>query len=387
MMALRRMVLGLLVATFSSSAISADDSTSLAWLGQAFFFDTNLSLERTLSCATCHDPNAAFSDPRDNGVLAAASLGSDGVSLGDRHAPSLGYVALTPEFSRDADGLYHGGLFWDGRANNLAEQALVPIFDQTEMRLSGPEQLAERVLENPDYRRQLVSLFGDQIETDPEQLSKAVGKALAAFQQTEQLQPFDSPYDDFLRGEYQPTLQESLGMALFFTEGFTNCNQCHQLQDVPNRRLETFSNYAFENIGLPVNERLRSVNRKRELANDPEYKDKGLAMRPDIPGGEQDGRFKVPSLRNVAVTGPYMHNGVFSELRTVLDFYNKYNRSGGDSQINPETGEPWGDAEVPETIAMDKLTGTMPLEPRHLDALEAFLRMLTDKRYQHLLED
>lgn len=383
----RQVMLGLLLANFSSVAIANDDSTSLAWLGQAFFFDTNLSRERTLACATCHDPNRAFTDARDNGVFSAASLGSDGISLGDRQAPSLGYVSLTPSFSQDEEGIYHGGLFWDGRAADLAEQALIPIFDPTEMQLSGPEQLADRVLENPEYQRRLVSLFGEQVVADTQLLSEAVGQALAAFQQGEQFQPFDSKYDEYLQGNYQPTLQESLGMALFFTEGFTNCNECHQLQDVPGRRLETFSNYAFENIGVPVNQRLRAANGRQFDAEGKPYVDKGLAFRPETPQGDTDGRFKVPSLRNVAVTGPYMHNGVFSELRTVLDFYNKYNRSGGDSQINPETGEPWGNAEVPETIALDKLTGTMPLEPRHLDALEAFLRMLTDKRYQHLLED
>ncbi|HWK54079.1 MAG TPA: cytochrome-c peroxidase, partial [Hyphomicrobiales bacterium] len=92
-------------------------------LGRALFFDVNLSRDRTQSCATCHDPARAFTDWRDSGVNAAASLGDDQLSLGDRNAPTASYASLTPDFHRDAQGEYVGGQFWDGRAATLDAQA------------------------------------------------------------------------------------------------------------------------------------------------------------------------------------------------------------------------------------------------------------------------
>ena len=120
------------------------------------------------------------------------------------------------------------------------------------------------------------------------------------------------------------------------------------------------------------------------------YIDPGLAANPRIPQVTDpaliSGRIKVPSLRNVAVTGPYMHNGVFDELSTVMLFYNHFNESGGAGQINPETGTPWLDANNPDQIVLDKLRSGFPLSPVQIEALTAFLRMLTDQQYEHLLD-
>jgi len=91
-------------------------------------------------------------------------------------------------------------------------------------------------------------------------------------------------------------------------------------------------------------------------------------------------------LRNVAITAPYMHNGVFQDLRTVVLFYNKYLARGSKAQINPETGEPWGEPEVAENLALEKLQFGRALDERGIDALVAFMRMLTDKRYEAVLE-
>jgi cytochrome c peroxidase len=109
-------------------------------------------------------------------------------------------------------------------------------------------------------------------------------------------------------------------------------------------------------------------------------------MHPDIDDPNQRGKFKTPSLRNVAVTPPYMHNGVFKDLRTVVLFYNKYNSRSLARQINPETGEAWAKPEVPENLSMELLESGPALDDRRIDALVAFMKTLTDQRYEHLLE-
>ena len=118
----RRVFPFLTVLTILASA-SATAEDGLAALGEALFFDTNLSLNRTQSCATCHNPAAAFTDTRENASGRAVSLGDDGQSLGDRNTPSITYAALLPEFGRDDTGVYAGGAFFDGRARDLGDQA------------------------------------------------------------------------------------------------------------------------------------------------------------------------------------------------------------------------------------------------------------------------
>lgn len=356
---------------FVPATADAQAVEPLTELGQQLFFDTDLSLNRTQSCASCHNPDRAFTDTRPNQVLSAASTGADGLSLGDRQAPALTYGNYSPELHEVEPGVYAGGQFWDGRALSLEQQAISPLYSPLEMALPDASALRDRLLEKDFYRQAFRQLFTPDIFEQPDVLHEAFGKAVAAFQRTPVFSSFDSRYDRYLRGELQPTLQEMIGMGLFFSRDFANCSHCHQLNAVPNTPGETFSNYRYENIGLPVNSQLRAANGKGADFVDP--------------GFMQQGRFKVPGLRNVAVTSPYMHNGVFSELRTVLLFYNKFNTTGGTSQINPETGQPWGEPEVDGHRDMVKLNAGIPLSSRHMDALEAFMRMLTDQRYEHLL--
>ena len=112
--------------------------------------------------------------------------------------------------------------------------------------------------------------------------------------------------------------------------------------------------------------------------------DQGLLANPNVSDKKHLGKHKVPTLRNVAVTAPYMHNGVFKDLRTVVEFYDKYNNQ--ERNINPETGEPWDEPEVKETISLEDLKAKKQND-RKVDALVAFMKLLTDKRYEHLLED
>lgn len=350
-------------------------------LGQALFFDVNLSLDRKQSCATCHDPARAFTDWRDSGVGAAASMGGDMHTIGDRNAPTISYASLIPALQLNQNGDYVGGLFWDGRADTLEEQAGGPPLNPDEMAMTDSALVQQRLKENANYGYAFRDLFGEEVLENSETAFAAMLESIAAFERTEFFSPFDSRYDRYLAGEYEPTEQETLGMTLFFSNQFANCNKCHQLQTLPEAKLETFSNYRFHNIGVPANKLLREANGRGAA-----HVDHGLLENPEITDQAQDGKFRVPTLRNVAITAPYMHNGVFKDLRTVVKFYNKYQAKGSKAQINPETGKQWGEPEVAANIALEELQSTRALDDRSIDALVAFMRMLTDKRYEPLLE-
>ena len=375
-------VAGLLL-TGCSSDQTAPTKISLnkAELGQALYFDTNLSANRTQSCATCHAPEAGFVDPRDNGVKGAVSLGDDGQSLGDRHAPSAAYAMFSPDFQLTKEGEYKGGQFHDGRENDLAGQAGGPPTNPVEMGLESKAMAVSRLQENPVYVDNFTALYGADIFSNKDQAYAAMADSIAAFERTELFAPFDSRYDRFLRGEAELSAEEELGRTLFFSQQFTNCNLCHQLKPNPGAEQETFTNYEYHNIGVPVNTAVRAVN---GVATD--HIDHGLLDNPAVNDPAQDGKFKTPTLRNVAITGPYMHNGVFQDLRTVVLFYNKYNSRSAKRQINPETGELWAAPEVPHTLALQELETGPALNDQRIDALVAFMKTLTDKRYEHLLQ-
>lgn len=350
-------------------------------LGQALYFDTDLSKNRSQSCATCHDPAAGFVDPRETAAGRAVSLGDDGVSLGDRNAPTASYAALTPPFHLDDQGRWIGGQFLDGRAADLEAQAGGPPLNPIEMGLPDKAAVVARLRQNPDYVASMQALFAADLFEDTDRTYAAMTRAIAAYERSAEFAPFDSRYDRFLRGEYTLTAEEDLGRVLFFSQQFTNCNLCHQLRRSAIDPAETFSNYQYHNIGVPENTEVRALN-----GSEPGFVDPGLLANPQVDDPAQRGKFKVPTLRNVAVTGPYMHNGVFRDLRTVVLFYNKYNSRAEARQINPETGARWRDPEVAESISIKELTTGPALDDQRIDALVAFLKTLTDARYEGMLE-
>jgi cytochrome c peroxidase len=111
-----------------------------------------------------------------------------------------------------------------------------------------------------------------------------------------------------------------------------------------------------------------------------------LLNNPQVSDSAERGKYKVPTLRNVAVTGPYMHNGSFTDLETVLRFYNSYNSKSAASKLNPETGKPWGEPEVAENLSLSELEHGPALDDKRIQALVAFLETLTDRRYEALLD-
>lgn len=370
-----------LTGCMTSSQTDADPAMTRTELGQSLFFDTNLSANRTQSCATCHSPEQGFADPRDNGVKGAVSLGDDGHSRGDRNAPTAAYAMFSPAFQLTSDGKYKGGQFHDGRESSLAGQAGGPPTNPIEMGMPSKQVTVERLLENPTYADAFRTLYGNTIFTDDDKAYAAMADSIAAFERTELFAPFNSKYDRFLSDKYQLTEQEELGRTLFFSEQFTNCNQCHQLRSRPGAAQETFTNYEYHNIGVPLNQAVRSIN-----GVNTDHIDQGLLNNPAVTDPAQAGKFKVPTLRNVAVTGPYMHNGVFQDLRTVVLFYNKYNSRNAMRQINPESDIQWQQPEVAENISLQELESGPALNDQRIDALVAFMETLSDQRYEHLLK-
>jgi cytochrome c peroxidase len=335
-------------------------------LGRALFFDPNLSEPPGQACATCHDPARAFSDPR--GSLAGAlSVGADGHSLGERNTPALTYIAFVPVFGRAA-GHYQGGLFLDGRAATLAEQAIEPMLNPLEMAMPDKAAIARRVLAEPAYRQALQQLFGAQVVTLENATLAGITAAIAAFERSAAFSTFDSRYDRYLSGNYEMTRAEAIGREVFFS-GLVNCIQCHLNNPDQVSERETFTNHRYHNIGTPKNPAING------------QPDPGLGGHLENPA--EAGKFRVPSLRNVAVTAPYMHNGVFADLETAVAFYAKYTLR---NQHNPDTGEPWQPAAIEETVDLEILVDGQPIDPARIHHLTAFLKTLTDRRYEHLLD-
>lgn len=365
----------------AGAASPPETIASITDLGEQLFHDRNLSLTRSQSCATCHDPEHAFIDPRDNVVNGAASVGDDGRSLGLRNTPTLTYAALTPDFEQMSDGDYRGGQFLDGRARHLRQQVNLeggPLLNPVEMMMPNRDAVIARIRENPDYETAYRRFFGDNIFDNPRSANfpfTRIGQAIAAFEETDRFATFDSRYDRHLRGESKMSTEEALGLSLFEQ----HCSHCHSAADVHDSSRETFSNYRYYNIGVPINRQLRT-------ARGDELPDPGLLGNAAVDDGRHAGKFRTPGLRNVAVTAPYMHNGVFSTLRAVIKLH-LHRGAGAQSTfpLNPETGLPWDATDYPATVAREALAQTGDLSSSDIDMLIRFMESLTDERYERLL--
>ncbi len=363
-------------------------------LGERFFFDTNLSLHQNMSCATCHNPEHAFIDARfynnpNDPTHGALSLGSDSLALGGRNTPSAAYTAFAPEFGL-YNNEYKGGQFHDGRASNLKEQAKGPFLDTAEMMMPDMQSVVDKIKENSEYVSSMKALYGETIlDNNVTEAYDKIAQSIATFEKSELFSPFDSKYDKFIEcktsgnGEgfcYEDgnwSIEEQAGYALFFSNNNTNCASCHTLNSSTEATShEMFTNYKFENIGTP-----RNLEALQARDGNTITKDKGLGGFLD--DATHDGKIKVPSLRNVGVTPPYMSNGVFKNLRTVLEFYDHL--GVGTRVNNPQTNKPWGEMDYNKTINHTLLKQTKELTDQKIMNLEAFLKTLTDKRYTHLL--
>ena len=340
-------------------------------LGEKLFHDTTLSKDQTMSCATCHDAEHAFIDSRPTNLSLGASLGDDLTSIGDRNAPTASYASFIPKFHfDDAEGLFIGGQFLDGRATDLKTQAKGPFLNPVEMNMPDEASVITRVQENPEYVSAFKSIYGEGIFDNTQEAYDAVSEAIANFEKTEAFAPFDSKFDKMLKGEATFTDQEARGLALF--NGKAQCVLCH----VSEGDKAQFTDFSYDNLGVPVNHPLRDANHKGT-----DFVDNGLFENVEVNDEGLKGAFRVSTLRNIAVTGPYMHNGVFSNLKTVVHFYNT--RDVNDS-LNPETGAAWGAGEVAVNQNTEEL-GNLGLTHEEEEDIVAFLETLTDEKYEHLI--
>ena len=279
----------------------------------------------------------------------------------------VSYALFSPEFSND--GEFIGGQFFDGRASNLTEQAKGPFLNAVEMQMPSESAVVDRILENPAYIEQMQTIYGPNIFDNPADAFAALADAIANFETSAEFQSFDSKLDGVRAGVNNFTAQEAEGEQLFRS---ANCTSCHS--DRGNNAL--FTNFRFENIGVPKNIAVRTAN-GLGLA----HIDHGLLENTSVNNAREDGKFKVSSLRNIAVTAPYMHNGIFQDLKTVVHFYNTRDNGG----TNPETGAPWESSEVTANRVSGGRIGNLGLSDSQEDAIVAYLETLTDARYETLI--
>ncbi len=245
-------------------------------LGERLFFDTRLSWDGSLSCSSCHDVNGSGDDGR------ATSLGIGG-QTGSRNAPTVWNAA------------FQAVLFWDGRAGSLEEQALGPLLNPIEMGMPSLDAVIERVRQDPDYPALFAQAFGEDDGISAERLAQAI----ASYERT--LITPDAPYDRFVRGDLQALNPQQLrGMALFQSLGCINCHFG------PN-----FSGASLFDDRAPM--RIFPIYPTPYEARYRLTRDSGAA-----PADSGRGSWRVPSLRNVALTGPWLHNGSVSELAEVV---------------------------------------------------------------------
>lgn len=280
-------------------------------LGEMLFFDKILSSDKTVSCGSCHKPKYAFAD------TSAVSIGVKGRS-GRRNTPSSMNLRLQRTF------------FWDGRALSLEEQALAPIEDPAEMNLPI-DKAVDRLRKNRKYRDYFKKIFNS------EPTKETLGAALSAFERT--LETSDSPFDNWKFYDDQNAVSESAkrGFIVFSFKG--KCTSCHFGAD--------FTANEFRNIGLFNGQNLNDSGR--------------ASVSRDL---NDLGKFKTPGLRNVELTAPYMHNGIFKTLKEVINFYNDPSKV------------------VPNALNRDTMLAK-PLNLTDLERsdLEAFLLSLTDRRF------
>ena len=296
------------------AAANSEGLSPQAQLGQKIFNDTSLSASNHLACATCHDAAHAHAPAN---ALAVQLGGASGSVAGNRAAPSLRYLNLTPAFFFANDGTPTGGFDRDGRAATLAEQAQRPLLAAHEMANASKFDVIDK-LARTAYVQEFKRVFGAAILEQPEQAFERIGFALQQYQKEDRaFFPFDAKYDQFLAGKADLSGAELRGLALFNNPTKGNCAACHISAIGADGRSPLFTDFSFDNLGVPRNAAI--------AANaDPAYFDLGLCgpQRSDLSSrSELCGAFKVPTLRNVATRKAFFHNGRFDNLRDVLGFY------------------------------------------------------------------
>ena len=330
--------------------------SGVALLGKALFFDPMLSESGKLSCASCHSPAHAYGPPND---LDAQLGGKQMSQQGYRPPPSLMYLYRQPKFSIGPDAgendaaptvqqladanagvvkaqktaggaaavqmVPQGGMFWDGRADTLQQQAFGPLLNPVEMANDSVQEVDKRI-ENSPYAATLKQLFGANVFQNPEFAMSEVMFAIARYQvEDPSFHPYNSKYDLWLEGKVRLTHAELHGLQLFNDPSKANCAGCHLSQPSKDGLPPMFTDYQYEALGVPRNHAL--VQNK-----DPSFYDIGVCgpFRTDLKDQTQYcSMFLTPTLRNSATRQVFFHNGIYHDLQHVMDFYNERNTDPG----------------------------------------------------------
>ena len=390
--------------------------SAMAMLGKSIFFDPTLSASGKLSCASCHSPARAYGPPN---ALPVQFGGSHMTLQGDRPPPSLMYLYRQPNFSigpsqADADEptdlaqaaqqassttrgqktagtapaapelVPQGGLFWDGRADTLQQQAYGPLLNPVEMANASEQEAADK-LSHSAYRDAFAKLFGASVLNDPRLLLSEAMFAVARYQvEDPSFHPYTSKYDYWLEGKVRLTRAEMRGLRLFNDPKKANCAGCHLSTPGKDGLPPMFTDFEYEALGVPRNRAL-AINRNTN------YHDLGLCgpHRTDLANQTQYcGMFLTPSLRNAATRSVFFHNGVYRSLDEVLTFYNL--RDIDPAKIYPRDAkgkvDQYDDLPVKYRASIDKTDAPFDRKPGDTPAMTqadiadivAFLKTLTD---------
>ncbi len=364
-------------ATIQDAGSAATEAARVA-VGDLLFKDTRLSAAGNLACASCHVPERGHADA--DGVflpLGGPALDQQGL----RSSPTLNYLNDNRAFSFDNQRRPTGGFTWDGRADTRAVQALGPLLAAKEMAHTSSAAVVARVRTLP-YFAQLLSSSALDASANDAQVLQAVQGALESYQAGDpDYQPYSSKFDAVQDGRAAFSAQEARGLALFNSPQQGNCASCHSSTPPAGQTRALFTNFGYFALGVPRNQSTATV--------DPAFFDMGLCgpVRTDLSDRtDLCGMFKVPTLRNVALTAPYFHNGAVATLQNAVSFY--ATRDTDPARWYPVSGgvvDKFNDLPAAYRGNVNQLPpfGQQPGQPPRLSAqdvqdLVAFLRTLTD---------
>lgn len=390
-------LVGCAASASESSTDGEADLEPVALLGKRLFEDPSLSEPAGQSCASCHDASRAFTGNA-GAPIDAVAAGRRAGALGSRNVPTAMYASFSPAFAvvreTDESGKIAetptGGQFWDGRAASLVDQAKGPFLNPREMANPDKAAVVEKVKRAP-YAALFREVYGAGALDDVDAAYDKLASALAAFEETDRFAPFSSKFDAFLRGQAVLSEEEAWGFRLFKDPEKGNCIACHVGDEESRAPADwLFTDFTFDALGVPRNAKIPDNA-------DPAHFDLGLCEQPGFaehapPGFDVSstcGAFKVPTLRNIERTAPYMHNGYFTDLRDVVRFYVTRDTSpelwyprAPDGSIRkfddlPEAHRKNVNVDEPP---YDRKPGEAPrLDDAEIDAVVAFLKTLTDR--------
>jgi len=363
--------------------------TPMERLGKRIFTDANLSEPAGTPCVACHQPNMGFAG--NNGSRVGVAQGSRPGVLGFRNAMTNAYSGFVPSFGfREEAGVTEavGGHFWDGRADTLAQQALGPFLAAAEMNNPSAQAVVDKIAAS-SYADAFRQAFGVGVFANADAAYTQVGVAIAAFERSAQLQPFSAKYDAMVRGQVTFSPAEFRGMALFMDAKRANCSGCHLMDPRTGKPEDSlFSEFTYYATGIPRNMAIPANA-------DPAFFDLGLCgparAKPTLPATlastvsvEQFcGKFRMPTLRNVAERPAFMHNGALKDLREVLRFYSTRNSNpvrwyGPAGVPNDLPAAYQANLEVTKAPFNRSRADGPLLSEAEIDDLQAFLQTLSD---------